>query len=236
MERKYNGKEAYFGNIVSRYDLTRKSEDIWKIEDKYIIKELRSGISKESTILDIPCGTGRFFQHYKSSKINNVIGIDISSDMINYSKYVSNSLSLKCALYTGDITSIPLKDSSVDLIFCFRLFHLLPFEIIECGIKELYRVAKNTVYVEVFSSSIKGKPKIITDIESLNKIESLKVKISEKLFRTARIDQSGWLHIENFQSDVDQIESRFIDCGFKISKVTFLNSRTSSAYVYKLIK
>lgn len=236
MEINYNGKDAYFGNVVSRYDLTRKAEDIWKIEDKYVNNELKSSFSNATTVLDIPCGTGRFFQFYKSNKISDVVGIDISTDMISYAKDVSTSLGLNCKLFAGDITSIPLNDNSVDVIFCFRLFHLLPFEIIESGIKELYRVSSKAVYVEVFSSSINGKPSTISDVESLSKVESLKAKISARLFRAARIDQSGWLHIENFQSDINLIERRFLDCGFKISRVTFLNSRTSSAYVYKLIK
>lgn len=78
----YDGYYKYNDNIANSYDLDRQEEEHWKLENIYVEKLYRD--INLSTLLDLPAGTGRFFQYYR--KVEKIIGIDISNNMLNIAK------------------------------------------------------------------------------------------------------------------------------------------------------
>lgn len=68
--------------------------------------------------MDIPCGVGWGTSLLKRTKL--VIGIDISSEAIDYAKEHYENKNRK--FHVGNMQSIPLKDDSVDVVICLEGF------------------------------------------------------------------------------------------------------------------
>src|SRR5688572_1037332 len=69
----------YYGKKAYEYDLGREDSEKWKVEYA-AVKEALTGLS--GSLLDAPCGTGRFFPIYKELGFR-VLGLDISEDMLH---------------------------------------------------------------------------------------------------------------------------------------------------------
>lgn len=90
----------------------------------------RCGLKESSTLLDIGCGTGlllKYLQNYLISP-KNYVGIDISSDAIEFcKKHYPNS-----EWYTCEMTKLPTMNRKFDAICLFSVFtHMYPNDIIE---------------------------------------------------------------------------------------------------------
>lgn len=70
-------------------------------------------ISIEKIILDAGCGTGKFIKSLESNS-KQYIGIDSSANQLSKAKLKSSNTSSK--FICSDLSNIPLKDKSVDLI------------------------------------------------------------------------------------------------------------------------
>lgn len=96
------------------------------------------GYVKGKKILDISCGTGYGSQILYDSKSEKVIGVDISSEAIDFAstKYQSNGLDF----YIGDILYIDFPDNCFDVITCFETIEHVQNQ--EKAFMELQRVLK----------------------------------------------------------------------------------------------
>ena len=150
----YNAKEVYKNKeLVSKYDRERFSSLKGRIVDwreKYLIfKAIKlSGIKPPARILDLPCGTGRL-SIFLAEKGFNVVGIDISNEMIKQSKLkiIDSNLINKVKFIVGDGENIQFPDSFFDIGISLRLFGHLPIENRISVLKELSRVSKRFVIV-----------------------------------------------------------------------------------------
>lgn len=113
--------KAYFGKETLNYDYNR-SKDLRRkyiLERKTtIIKSFLKNVSGKK-ILDVACGTGRFFYIYKSKKIH---GIDISKDQLSEAKKKSKNAVLKVA----DATKIPFPDNFFDVVITSQFIEHIP--------------------------------------------------------------------------------------------------------------
>jgi ubiquinone/menaquinone biosynthesis C-methylase UbiE len=75
------------------------------------------------TILDLGCGTGRFTEALRARFDADVFGIDPSEKMLEQAR--SKRPDARIRYQRGRAESIPLPDSSVDLIFMSMVFHHL---------------------------------------------------------------------------------------------------------------
>ena len=80
-------------------------------------------------LLDIPVGTGRFFELYDSLGIE-VIGADVSEDMISKSREkVDNEIqSTNVSFQHGDILDRSTIDIGPDIVVCIRLLNWFSFD------------------------------------------------------------------------------------------------------------
>jgi ubiquinone/menaquinone biosynthesis C-methylase UbiE len=131
--------------------------------DKEFAQSLLDMVGMESTVLDIPCGTGRFYPIF--SKVNKLIMIDRDASMLESLKERHNPGD-NAQVLEGDITSIQLDDNSVDLCMSMRMFHHIDSdEFVLKVIKELSRVSSKYVAFSFynkncwryFSRTIRGK-------------------------------------------------------------------------------
>ena len=93
----------------------------------------------EPRIVDIPCGSGRFFDLFAGAK--DLVMADLSENMLGV---VRERIDLPptARLLKADVTEIPLASASADLCFCMRLFHHLPSDEIRlAALRELSRIS-----------------------------------------------------------------------------------------------
>ena len=88
------------------------------------IKEMLPDL-KDTTILDLGCGTGFMLNEIKKiyklkNKNLDLYGLDISEEMI---KIANENLNGKANLKVGDSEYIPWKDNTFDLVVCNASFH-----------------------------------------------------------------------------------------------------------------
>jgi len=105
--------------IDRRFGSSPRLQRLHQIEFDFIRSTVEQ-LPTDSVVLDVPCGSGRLSPAL--CKAGQVYSIDLSADMLKEAK------ENKPAEYNGDFIlasamSIPLRDKSVDLAVCMRLFH-----------------------------------------------------------------------------------------------------------------
>lgn len=109
----------------------------WRKKVVNLVKE-----SKPDTILDIATGTGDLAINLAKTNASKIIGLDISSGMleIGKQKIKKKHLDSKIEMVLGDSENMPFADNSFDAITV--AFGVRNFETLENGLKEIYRVLK----------------------------------------------------------------------------------------------
>jgi SAM-dependent methyltransferase len=219
MTKNYNGKYAYFGDIVTNYDNDRKIERIWFKENK-IVKRLLKKYAPIS-ILDLPVGTGRFFELYqKLDTIKTVIGIDISEDMLLYSKQkaVNMCLDNKFILQKGDAEALNIPP--VECIICFRLAHLLPDDILTNVLANLAKTTTKYILFQIYDVILDKKwGKKITSNRAFKILNNLYTRFKNIARRNQNHIKETWLHIENFSHTENSLHALFKKNNLFIRKI-----------------
>jgi ubiquinone/menaquinone biosynthesis C-methylase UbiE len=182
-----NTKIAYDKTVADTYDSDREVENHWQEENNFILNYF-SG-STYLKILDIPIGTGRFAEYYPRNA--KIVGVDISTDMLEKSKNKVKKLNLELLL--GDAENLYFTENSFDVVVCCRLFHLLSNEKRGEVLKELSRVSSKLILLQVYLS--KDNPANIL-IKFKRKIKSL-LRFISKLFRQEDKNKP-WSHIKSY--------------------------------------
>lgn len=140
----HNAKE-YYGEGAKIYDKKRLRQKKWW-KEATLFEDLLANEKPGTTLLDVPYGTGRFIYFYEKHAFN-VIGVDLSADMLAEAR--AKTLSPRIICRQGDITKLELPDKSVDIAVCIRLFNWLSIEDVKKAIKELQRVAREKIIFTV---------------------------------------------------------------------------------------
>ncbi|SEA61103.1 demethylmenaquinone methyltransferase / 2-methoxy-6-polyprenyl-1,4-benzoquinol methylase [Flavobacterium gillisiae] len=113
--------------------------------------------SNPETILDIATGTGDLAILMAQTNAKQIIGLDISSGMleVGVKKIADKKLSNTIEMVLGDSENMPFEDDYFDAITV--AFGVRNFETLEKGLKEILRVLKpNGVFV-ILETSVPGK-------------------------------------------------------------------------------
>ncbi len=113
-----------------------------------VISEANQYIDTESSgmrALDIGCGTGNMIDKLKS-RFNQVLGIDLSEDMLSEAKSKYSEEGLK--FVRAKASSLPFEDNNFDFITAYSILHHLP-DFSE-PISEMFRVLKDggVIYID----------------------------------------------------------------------------------------
>lgn len=99
-------------------------------------------LNQEKMILDIGCGDGPFLPSLNKYG-KRVIGLDLllgmiskAKDLINFNKFRLNNV----FLLNADGLNLPIKDNTMDIVFCLETFEHIPNTI--KLINEIYRILK----------------------------------------------------------------------------------------------
>jgi len=142
-----SAKEFYeIETNVQRYGKAIDEVGLWNSE-KIIFNKY---ISKTDKILDLGCGAGRTTINLFKAGFKNIIGLDISSPLIDYANDYINKNNLDIEFIKGDATDLPYADNSFDtVIFSYNGMQCIPGKKNRDNVlKEVYRVLKpNGLYI-----------------------------------------------------------------------------------------
>lgn len=153
-EEKKTQVSKMFDNVSDNYDMLNKiitfRMDVkWRKKVFDIINA-----QKPNTILDIATGTGDMPILYAKSTAQKIVGIDISSGMLDVAKVKvkANGLDKKIELAIGDAENLLFDDNSFDIITV--TYGIRNFENLEKGLSEILRVLKPTGTFVILETSV----------------------------------------------------------------------------------
>lgn len=149
--KEYTARESY-RNIgkASSYDEIRYKGIHGRLKNwtkKRAISKGLSFIGPIESILDLPCGTGRFYS-FLCRKGYSVFGADISREMMMVSKNKNRSYSNHHGYVQCDAEHIPFRDGSIDCILSVRFMFHLPLDVREKVLSEMHRITGRWVIVD----------------------------------------------------------------------------------------
>lgn len=110
----------YYGNKAKLYDKKNVGTKKWDNEQN-IVKQWLSEVPTMTSVLDVPCGTGRFFSLYEKYNLL-ATGYDISTEMLNLARNnVTATQSLK--LYQRSIFNLQTTPHTWYTSVCTRLLN-----------------------------------------------------------------------------------------------------------------
>lgn len=141
---KYNPKRRtmqHYDQIAKIYDTQYSLEQEAKI--KAALTELI--LKKEKIVLDVGCGTGLLFPHL-ATKVKLVIGIDVSSSIINQAKKRAKEYE-NTALVISDADHLPFPNETFDAVLAITLLQNMSKP--NQTLNEMKRVTKQTQRIVV---------------------------------------------------------------------------------------
>jgi len=155
------------------------------------------------SVLDIPCGTGRFWDLLTEDPERTIYASDYSKDMLNMGlKFRPPEIVKRIETFQASAFDIPVEENFVETIFCIRLIHHIGEKEDRLKLlRELHRVCSSSVII------------------------SLWVDGNFKAWRRKKLeDKRGKRSYQNrFIAPVAQIEEEFKQAGFGIKgKIDFI--------------
>ena len=146
-----------FDNISGEYDSLNRvisfGIDIsWR---KKVVKLVQEG--NPDRILDIATGTGDLAINLAETSATKIVGLDISSGMLEVGKdkIKKKALESKIEMILGDSENIPFENDTFDAVTV--AFGVRNFETLENGLKEIYRVLKPSGTFIILETSVPTK-------------------------------------------------------------------------------
>jgi len=206
---KYDGYHKYDRAVAESYDQTRQVEAHWWHEDRFV-EEFFSK-NQFGRLLDLPVGTGRFFQHYKA--IRSLTGVDVSENMLEQARKNLTTLApaVHAELEKGDVFNLRFDDAAFDAAIVWRLIHLLPPDLLPKAVKELCRVTSQKILVQTYAAIPRNPWRA-----RLGWIRSL-------IQGSNRQDARPWSHIKSFDHTQDFVDGLFAANGFVSSESLVLD-------------
>ena len=138
----------YYDNYtnVKKYGEAIDKVGLWNSEkiifDKYV--------NKNDKILDLGCGAGRTTINLYKMGYKNIIGLDLSTNLIDYATRYTQNNNLNIQFVNGDATNLKYEDNLFDVvIFSYNGMQSIPGKRNrDAVLKEVYRVLKpNGLYI-----------------------------------------------------------------------------------------
>jgi SAM-dependent methyltransferase len=146
-------RERYTGGEAKRYERRRAWTGQWQAEEA-ALREFLTPFGYVR-VLDIPCGTGRFWPLYQELGLD-ARGIDVSEDMLAQAKARGWE-----DVHRGDIFAIGDPAGAADVAVCFRLLNWMTRDECISALTELARVTRTAVIVSIgIGDGYRGRTKL----------------------------------------------------------------------------
>jgi SAM-dependent methyltransferase len=192
IHNRYNDEQARFYFAKHKRGFWRRVSN-WS--DRRMAARALAIAGEPKSILDLPCGAGRFWELLTRVPDRYLLAADYSQDMINAAlSFQPPHVAGRFKTFQTSAFEIKLPDSAVDCIFCMRLLHHYDRKEARAKIlQEFHRVSRDTVCLSLW---VDGN------------IQAWRRRFRSS--RRTRPDQTRFL------LERSQIEGEFYECGFKI--------------------
>jgi SAM-dependent methyltransferase len=136
-------KDRYYGDAAQTYDQRRVGKVKWQREHE-AVDVLLADLPEGASVLDVPVGTGRFFELYQKHGLQSV-GVDVSPDMLELARQRAEELGMEVQLHEASVTDLPLPDGSIDSTVCMRLVYSFTMDELAAVLRELMRVTTGDI-------------------------------------------------------------------------------------------
>jgi len=126
---------------------------LWR--DERLVRRALKIAGEPGLILDLACGSGRFWPVLAEHSNRVIVASDNSQDMLDHARtHHAPGLLKRIKTFQGSAFSIGLSANAVDCIFCLELFRHVPTPEGRLALlAEFHRVSRDTVIVSVKSDS-----------------------------------------------------------------------------------
>jgi len=120
--------------------------------DAQIARKALKIAGEPQTVLDLPCGAGRFWPTLAENATRKIIGADNSADMVSVAlENCPKDILPRVSAFQTSAFAIDMEDSAVDSIFSMRLMHHIgQSEHRVAMLKEFHRVTRDTVILSLW--------------------------------------------------------------------------------------
>ena len=145
----YNFNQAHHYHEHHRRTLGRRLSN-WR--EQWVAARLLALAGNPATVLDLPCGTGRFWPTLSRRKGRIIMAADNSAPMLAVARQVNPpDLLDRITLFQCSAFDTGLPDESVDHVFCMRLLHHFAHAEDRLALlREFRRVTRDTVAVSLW--------------------------------------------------------------------------------------
>ncbi|ASV37330.1 SAM-dependent methyltransferase [Pseudomonas sp. NS1(2017)] len=121
--------------------------------DERMVRQALKVSGEPGLVLDLACGSGRFWPVLAEHVNRVILASDNSQDMLDHARsHHPASLLKRVKTFQGSAFSISLSANAVDCIFCLELFRHVPSSEGRLALlREFHRVSRDTVIVSVNS-------------------------------------------------------------------------------------
>ncbi|CAI2795801.1 class I SAM-dependent methyltransferase [Pseudomonas fluorescens group sp.] len=119
--------------------------------DEWMVRQALKVAGEPGLLLDLACGSGRFWPVLAEHVNRVILASDNSQDMLDHARtHHPVSLLKRVKTFQGSAFSIGLSANAVDCIFCLELFRHVPCSEGRLALlREFHRVSRDTVIVSV---------------------------------------------------------------------------------------
>lgn len=139
LSQMYNTAAPNWNCLVHYLGINRAYVELFRSLQK---DHLLDNVKDNSTVCDCGMGTAAFSLALVKA-INpkiNIVGVDISQEMLNQAQQFLNQANVSQQLYQADVNDLPFDDSTFDLIISAHMLEHLPHPI--QGLQEIMRVLR----------------------------------------------------------------------------------------------
>lgn len=109
--------------------------------ERRAVARLTAHIPEGATVLDCPCGNGRWLAAV-AGRAGRIVGLDLSPAMLVQARARAGALGIEAAFLAGEVERLPLADGAVDFTFSFALTKHLPRPVQRRALAEFGRVSR----------------------------------------------------------------------------------------------
>lgn len=111
---------AMFGQIARRYDLNNRVHSLWLDQHWRKVAVRKAGVTPESVVFDVACGTGDLTAAFARAGAKQVIGLDFTQPMLDIAAHKQTRLPAAAAgrisYRQADAQNLPIPDASGDIV------------------------------------------------------------------------------------------------------------------------